>query len=410
MKDGLYIAALDLGSHTIRLVVAEWTKSAYHIVGVGTAPAVGIKKGTVVDIEAVEQGIRAAADRAARMIDRPITAAVVGVGGPSVAVVETTGVVAVGRDDREIRQDDVDRVIEAAKIVHLPPDRVIVDVVPTAYAVDGLSGVRDPRGMLGMRLEVRGRLVSAAKTAIHNTLRALDRAEVEPLALVLPAFGAGWAYLDPDARRAGAVWIDMGAETTTVAVWQDGELHDLVVLPFGGAYLTRDIAHGLATSEDVAEGLKLKYGTSTVQEAADGVTFKVTPIGKSAATVVSQVELAEIIEPRLVEMLALIREALEERDAAAVPAGVAWSGGTVALPGFLTVAREIVHPESRLAVPDQIGVREPGYAASIGMIEYAVRLGLLEADPQAPRRRAGGGGSREAGFLAKVKSWLSELI
>ncbi|MBE3596275.1 MAG: cell division protein FtsA [Hydrogenibacillus sp.] len=417
MGEPQYLAALDLGSYKIRLVVAEWTGGAYHVVGVGSAPSQGVKKGAVVDIEAAGAQIRTVVEQAERMIDRPIHGAFVGVGGESVALMETKGVVAVGHDDREIRQDDVDRVIEAAKIVNLPPDRVIIDVVPSAFAVDSLSGVRDPRGMLGMRLEMTGSLVSASRTAIHNVLRTLERADVEPYALVLPAYGAGWALLEGDERAAGTVAIDMGAQTTTVAVWQEDVLRDLFVLPFGGAYVTHDIAHGLGTSLEVAEELKLKHGTSTVGDAAESVVFKVPQVGRGTPLALSQVELAEIIEPRLVEMLTLIRDALADRGQLGLPAGIAWSGGTSAIPGFLPLARSIVHEQSRLVYPDQLGVRDPSFAAAVGMIEYAVRFnafrlpdGVKTAARGSKRSAAMRREDADGGLLAKVKNWLSEFI
>lgn len=415
MEQKRYVTAIDLGSYKIRTVVAEITSSSFHIVGVGQAPAHGLKKGTIVDLDDVSSQLKRSVEEASRMTGWPIDQAFIGLAGSHLELIETRGVVAISREDREIRQDDVERVIEAAKVIHLPEDRFIVDVIPRSFTVDGLSGISDPRGMVGVRLEMEGRIVTASKAVLHNLLRVLDRSEINPLGMIMQVYAGGELLLTKDERKVGTIYIDMGSETTTVTLFQDDDLKRHIVLPFGGGYVTHDIANGLGITAEHAEKLKLLYGVARLQDASNDLVFEYTPIGRDQSETITQRDLAYIIEPRMDEMLRLVRKTLETEQLIDLPGGVVWTGGGSAIPGFIALAKDIVDPTSRVLYPDYIGVRDPSFSAVIGMIRYALPyLSLTSEYPAEGRKKSVRGRAKDKTsddtFLGKVKRWFHEFI
>lgn len=415
MEQKRYVTAIDLGSYKIRTVVAEMTSSGFHIVGVGQAPSHGLKKGAIVDLDDVSSQLKRSVEEASRMTGWPIDQAFIGLAGSHLELIETRGVVAISREDREIRHDDVERVIEAAKVIHLPEDRIIVDVIPRSFTVDGLSGITDPRGMVGVRLEMEGRLVTASKAVLHNLLRVLDRSEINPLGMVMQVYAGGELLLTKDERKVGTVYIDMGSETTTVTLFQHDDLKRHIVLPFGGGYVTHDIANGLGITVEHAEKLKLLYGVARLQDASNDLVFEYTPIGRDKSESISQRDLAFIIEPRMDEMLQLVRKTLETERLIDLPGGVVWTGGGSAIPGFVALAKDIVEPTSRVLYPDYIGVRDPSFSAVIGIIRYALPYLPLTPDYPAEGRKKNvrvraKDKTSDDSFLGKVKRWFHEFI
>lgn len=410
MRYSNVLVSLDIGTSRIRVIIGEVKNGAIHIIGVGTSVSEGLKKGAIVDIDQTVQAIRAAVQQAERMTEIPIREVFVGISGEHVQLVPTEGVVAVASEDREIRDEDVLRVVQAAKVVAIPPEREIVDVVPREFIVDGLRGVSDPRGMIGVRLEMEGYLITGAKTVIHNLLRCVERAGLSLAGLFLEPLAVAEIALTKDDRQLGVALVDVGAGETQVALFQNGDLVKMGTVPLGGDHVTNDIAYGLRTTTEEAERVKLKYGCALIEEASETETFRVASIGSDHEVEYNQVVLAEIIEPRMEEIFLHVRKTVLEMAGKDPTGGYVLTGGTMAMPGVLQLARETLGAAVRVALPDYIGVRDPAYTTGVGLIQFAAkqmaRFGTSEAAATKPKKRPAKG----SGVFERVKNWLSEFI
>ncbi|MEX2104372.1 MAG: cell division protein FtsA [Bacilli bacterium] len=410
MNNKELLVSLDIGTTKIRVIIGEVNNGAINIIGVGSTDSAGIKKGAIVDIDETVQSIRKAVDHAERMVGVEVTHVYVGISGNHIALQSSHGVVAVSSEDREIGQEDIDRVIQASKVIALPPERSIIDVVPKQFLVDGLGGINDPRGMIGVRLEVEATIVTGAKTIIHNLLRCVERANLVIDGLILMPLAASYISLSKDEKNLGVVCADIGAGATTIAIYEQGILVATTVLPIGGEYITNDISIGLRTQTSVAEQIKLKYGCALISTASDDVKFKVPRIGSNVEKEFSQYDLASIIEPRVQEMIHLIQqEVLRLGYGPEIAGGYVLSGGVVSMPGVLQVAQVQLDSAVRIATPEFIGVRDPSYTSGVGMIQYAYKNQIRRSQDvqttKTKRKPVKGPGAME-----KVKNWLSEFI
>ncbi|NGQ93725.1 cell division protein FtsA [Brevibacillus sp. SYP-B805] len=410
------IVSLDIGTSKVRVMIGEINNGTINIIGVGQAHSEGIKKGIIVDIDQTVNAIREAVDHAERMVGVNIEEVCVGITGNHIELHETQGVVAVSSEDREIGEEDIGRVIQAAKVVALPPDREIIEVVPKEYIVDGQHGIKDPRGMIGVRLEMEGTIVTGSKTVVHNIVRCAQKTNLRVAGIFLQPLAASYVALTKDDKHMGTVLVDIGAGSTTIGVFEQGQLVATTVIGIGGDHITNDIALGLRTQTEAAERVKVKYGCALIDEASEEVKFKVTRIGSEVEKQFTQVDLANIIEPRAAEIFNLVEDAVYKlgfRDE--IAGGYVLTGGTVAMPGMLELAKEELAAPVRIAIPDYIGVRDPSYTTGVGLIQYA----LHQMDRRGHRANAPvKGGQRPtyskqkdaSNFLEKVKNWFSEFI
>ena len=263
-----YLISLDIGTSKVRVIVAEVADENAHIVGVGSAVSRGMKKGAIIDIDEAVQSIREAVEDAERMVGIEITGVYVGISGNHISLQPSHGVVAVSSDGREIGSQDIERVLQAARVVALPPERIVVEVVPKQFVVDGLTGIRDPHGMIGVRLEVEGLIVTGSRTIVHNVLRCVEKASLSVLGIVLLPLATSEISLSLDEKNLGVVLADIGGGTYHPTIFQQGNLEATVDLPIGGEYITNDIAIGLRTQTEVAQKLKEEYGVAVVEEAS----------------------------------------------------------------------------------------------------------------------------------------------
>ncbi len=411
------IVSLDIGTSKVRVIIGEINNGTINIIGVGQARSEGIKKGAIVDIDQTVHAIREAVDHAERMVGVSIEEVYVGITGNHIELFDTQGVVAVSSEDREIREEDINRVIQAAKVVAFPPDREIIEVVPKEFIVDGVGGIKDPRGMIGVRLEMEGTIVTGSKTVIHNIARCVDRANLHVAGIFLQPLAASRVALSKDDKNLGVVLVDIGAGSTTIAVFEQGQLAATSVIGIGGDHITNDIALGLRTHTDVAERIKVKHGCALIDEASEEEKFKVSRIGSEVEKQFTQVDLANIIEPRAAEIFNLIEDEVHRlgyHDE--IAGGYVLTGGTVSMPGMLELAKEELNAPVRIAIPDYIGVRDPAYTTGVGLIQYAASL----MEQKGERTAVGAARSvgkpaaskqRESGtLLEKVKNWFSEFI
>ncbi|MGG1049870.1 cell division protein FtsA [Bacillus subtilis] len=373
----LYVS-LDIGTSNTKVIVGEMTDDSLNIIGVGNVPSEGLKKGSIVDIDETVHSIRKAFDQAERMVGFPLRKAIVGVNGNYINIQDTNGVVAVSSENKEIQVEDVRRVMEAAQVVSVPHEQLIVDVIPKQFIVDGRDEITDPKKMLGVRLEVEGTLISGSKTILHNLLRCVERAGIEITDICLQPLAAGSAALSKDEKNLGVALIDIGGGSTTIAVFQNGHLTSTRVIPLGGENITKDISIGLRTSTEEAERVKKQFGHAYYDEASEDEIFEVTVIGTNQKQTFTQQEAANIIEARVEEILEIVSEELRSMGITDLPGGFVLTGGQAAMPGVMSLAQDVLQNNVRVASPNYIGVRDPQYMTGVGLIQFACRNARIQ--------------------------------
>ncbi|AOM83268.1 Cell division protein FtsA [Salisediminibacterium beveridgei] len=364
---------LDIGSSGIRVMVGEVNRDTVNMIGVGESVSKGIRKGSIVDIDETVQSIKEAVEQAERMMNSKLNRVVVGVTGNHIQMQRCHGVVAVSSEDREIGDEDVNRVIETAQVVSIPPDREIIGVTPKQFIVDSLDEINDPRGMIGVRLEMEGTLITGSKTMLHNMLRCVEKAGLEIADIVLQPLAASEVALSKDEKALGVALVDLGGGSTTVTVFDQEDLVGTRQIPVGGDHITNDISVGFKTSKEEAEVVKLNHGYAYVPTASDEEddSFEVSKIGSKEQQLFTQWQLANIIEPRLSETFELVQKEIKRMGYDELPGGFVFIGGSARMPGVMELAEEIFQQNTRIAVPDYIGVREPAYTNGIGLMLFS---------------------------------------
>jgi cell division protein FtsA len=375
MNNNDVYVSLDIGTSNVKVIIGEMTNGALNIIGVGTAKSEGIKKGSIVDIDLTVHSIKNAVEQAEKMVGLQIKNVIVGVSGNHISLQSSHGVVAVSGEKRvpEIDDQDITRVMEAAQ-VSIPLDRKIMDVIPKEFIVDGLSGISAPRGMIGVRLEMHGTIISGSKTVLHNIERCVQRAGLDVSYVGLEPLASGMVALSKDEMNIGTALVDIGGGTTTVSIFEQGHLQAMVEIPVGGDHITKDISIGLKTTTDVAETLKLKFGHAYYDHASEDVVFQVPIIGGNKQVDKNQLEISDIIEARLVEILQLVENEVRKLGYRDLSGGYVLTGGVSATEGLTDLAAEVLQHHVRVSVPDYIGVREPQYTSSIGLIKFTDHL------------------------------------
>jgi cell division protein FtsA len=366
----IYVS-LDIGTSTVKVIIGEMENDSLNIIGVGNAASEGLKKGQIVDIDETVKSIRKAVEQAERMVGMEIRKVIVGISANHIMLQPCHGVVAVSNDNREITEEDKTRVREQAELVTIPSDREIIDVIPVHYKVDEIDEISDPKGMTGVRLEMRGVLITGLRTILHNTLRAVERAGLEITDIALQPMAAGSLVLSKDERNLGIALVDIGGGSTQVAVFEDGELKGATVIPLGGNNITKDISIVLKTPTDVSEQIKVRHGHAFIDDDAEEETFTVPVIGSEKQQTCNQFIVSDIMEDRLTEIFEMVEDAIVNMGVTDLLGGYVLTGGVVKTPGILDLAQNILQNRVRGAEPNYIGVREPQYTTSVGLITYA---------------------------------------
>ena len=372
-KDGL-IVGLDIGTTKICTIVAERTENGVDIVGIGTHPSKGLRKGVVVDIDATVHSIKQAVEEAELMADCEITSVYAGIAGGHIRGFNSHGVVAV--KDQEVDEGDVRRVIDAAKAVAIPMDREVIHVIPQEFIIDDQDGIHEPLGMSGVRLEAKIHIVTAAVTSAQNIVKCANKAGLNVIDIVLEPLASAQAVLAGDERELGVCMIDIGGGTTDIAVFADGSIKNTAVLGLGGTHLTKDIAVGLRTPAEEAERIKKKFGVASARYLATDDVLTVPSVGGQSPREISRKILCEIIEPRVEEILSLARQEIVKAGLAdKIPSGVILTGGASALDGIPNLAEEIFETPVRRGLPTGIGglqdvVKSPMYSTGVGLVLF----------------------------------------
>ncbi len=379
------VVALDIGTTKICTLVAEVGPApqyATRIVGVGTMPSKGIRRGVVVDVTEVTNVVLESIHLAERTSGYEIASAYVGLAGAHISAVNSRGVVAISRGERGVRALDVERVLEAARAIDIPQNREILHVIPRSYSVDGEDGVRDPLGMQAYRLEVEAHIVTGSTSSIRNLVSCVQNAGIQIDALVLEPLASGETALTDIEREMGVALVDIGGGTTDIALFIEGSIWHTVVLPTGGEQISRDIAVGLRTPFDVAEEVKIKYGHALSQPIMPEEMIKINVFGEDGQQQVSRQFLAEIIEARVEEIFELILKEIKRSGYdGLLPAGVVLCGGTAELSGIRDLAREVLGLPVRIGAPQNLQglvdtLQSPAFATSVGLLNWGVKHDL----------------------------------
>jgi cell division protein FtsA len=406
-KKNSIVVGLDIGTSKVCALVGEMTDRGVEIIGVGSHPSQGLRKGVVVNIESTVGSIKKAIAEAELMAGCEIRTVFTGLSGNHIKGFNSHGIVAV--KNKEVCQRDLVRVIDAAKAVAIPTDREVLQILPQDYIVDDQDGIKEPLGMSGVRLEARVHIVTSAMTSAQNIIKCCNRANLNVGEIVLTPLASAEAVLSGEERELGVALVDIGGGTTDIAVFYDGAVRHTAVLGLGGNHLTNDIAAGLRTPTLDAERIKQRYGLARASMVSGDQRVEVPSVaGKTAGTVSRQI-LCEIIEPRLEEIFQLVQKEIARSGyESALASGVVMTGGSMLLPGAVETAEQLLGMPVRLGVPAHFAglvdvVANPVYAASVGLVLY----GMKRQERVFLR-------SRDDRILAKVKhrmsDWLSEFF
>jgi cell division protein FtsA len=405
------IVGLDIGTTKIATIVGEVTEEGIEIIGVGTHPSRGLRRGVVVNIDATVESIKRAVEEAEMMADAQITTVYAGISGGHIKGMNSHGVTAV--KDKEVRDADIGRVIEAAKAQAIPLDREIIHVLPQEYVVDQQDGIRDPLGMSAVRLEAKVHIVTGAVTSAQNIVKCANRCGLNVADIVLQPLASAKAVLQDDERELGVALIDIGGGTTDIVIFADGAIVHTSVLSLGGNHITSDIAVGLRTPMADAEKIKQKAGCALTRLISEDETIEVPSVGGRAPRVISRRILGEIIEPRVEEIFALVRRELVATGYEDLLAsGAVITGGSTILDGMPELAEEVLGLPVRRGLPKGICgladvVRSPSFATGVGLVQYGVE------HSESSRFKATGRGT-DGGVYRKVKrrmrEWFGELF
>ena len=399
------IVAIDVGTTKVCTLVAEPSDEAeLRIVGIGTSTSRGLRKGVVLDVEQATAAITESVEKAEQISGYAIDSAFVGISGSHISGINSRGIAAISRGERLIVQDDINRAMDAARAIAIPPTREMLHDIPRGYIVDEQDGVRNPVGLRGFRLEVEAHIVTGASASIHNLAECVQNTGVRVEHLIVQAIAAGEAVLTGPEKELGVAVVDIGGGTTDMAVFIDGSVWHTVVLPVGGNHLTHDLAVGLRTPFTVAESLKTKYGHAIPDSFEPDAVIDATSFGDDSHRSISRAQLSEIIKVRMEEILELIlREIKRSGYDALLPAGVVLCGGTAELAGIKQLARDTLELPVRIGTPRGLeglveSVRDPAHACSVGLLLWALRYA-----PDVSRNGSRGG----QGVLRRLKHLLS---
>jgi cell division protein FtsA len=399
------IVGLDIGTSKVVALVGEiGMDGAIEVVGLGSHPSRGLKKGVVVNIESTVQSIQRAVEEAELMAGCEIHSVFAGIAGSHVRSLNSHGVVAIR--DREVTDTDVQHVIDAAKAVAIPADQRILHVLPQEYIIDGQEGIRDPIGMSGVRLEAKVHIVTGADSAAQNIIKCVQRCGLTVEDVVLEQLASSYACLTDDEKELGVCLVDIGGGTTDLAVFSQGAIRHTAVIPIAGDQVTNDIAVSMRTPTHYAEDIKVRYACALSQLANSDESIEVPSVGDRPARRLARQTLAEVVEPRYEELFALVRDELRRSGfEEVIAAGIVLTGGSARMEGAIDLAEEIFHMPVRLGLPQQQVkgladvVQNPIYSTAVGLLLHA------RENSQGPARGRALGGNMQ-GMFERMQSWF----
>lgn len=375
------IAGIDIGSDKIRCIIAKPGNEEDprpHIVGIGESVSGGIRKGVVVDVEEAVSSISDALEKAERTGGVPVESALVSVSGSHITSQNSKGVIAVSRADSEITEQDINRAVEAASAISVPPNHEILHVLPQNFTVDDQTGIKDPVGMTGIRLEVEALIIEGSISFLKNLTKCIHRVGIDPEVMVVSPLAAGMSVLTKRQKELGVVLIDIGAGTTGMSIYEEGDVLHVGILPIGSDHITNDLAIGLRTSVDMAEKIKVSFGSAMAGDIDPKEEINLSKLDKQEESVILRKRVAEIMEARLSEIFMMVNKELKKigREGK-LPGGIVIVGGGAKIPGIVDLAKEELRLPAQVGFPQNLpGITDkmddPVYAVSQGLIMWAL--------------------------------------
>ena len=398
------IVGLDVGTSKVVAIVGEISPDRQiEIIGLGSHPSKGLKKGVVVNIESTVHSIQRAVEEAELMAGCQIHSVYAGIAGSHIRSLNSHGIVAIR--DREVTPGDVERVIDAARAVAIPADQKMLHILPQEFVIDDQDGIREPVGMCGVRLEAKVHMVTGAVSAAQNIIKCVRRCGLEVDDIILEQLASSYSVLTEDEKDLGVCLVDIGGGTTDIAVFTEGSIRHTAVIPIAGDQVTNDIAVALRTPTQYAEEIKIKYACALTQLAASDESIEVPSVGERPPRRLARQTLAEVIEPRYEELLTLVQAELRRSGFEdLIAAGVVLTGGSSKIEGLVDLAEEIFHMPVRLGVPQNViglvdVVRNPIYATGVGLL-------LFGHQNRAQRAFDANIGRGVRGVWERMKSWF----
>ncbi len=405
MSDERVFVGLDIGTTKIAAVVARLDEyNTLNIAGVGNSPSHGLRRGVIINIEKTVQSIKKALEQAQLMSGCHIDHIYAGIAGDHIRSINSKGVIAVGGKDKIITQNDLDRVVDAAKAIALPMDREIIHILPQEFIVDDQDGIKDPVGMAGTRLECEVHIVTSSAASVQNIVNCVKQAGYSVEEIVLEPYASSLAVLNHDELDLGVAIMDIGGGTTDIAVFLDGSIRFTSVLGLGGEHVTNDLSHGLRTPMDQAEEIKIKHGCALQSMVSEDEHVMVSGIHGRAPREIARSVLSAIIEPRMEEMFTMVLSELEKSAVYdSLAAGIVLTGGASLLPGTEELAERVIGIPAKIGTPIVSGglvetVKSPIFSTSVGLIQYAVK------------RKPEMGSSGKGGILKKLVDQIKDYF
>ncbi|MCO7223988.1 cell division protein FtsA [Pleionea sp. CnH1-48] len=399
------IVGLDIGTSKVVAIVGEvGIGEQIDIIGIGSHPSRGLKKGVVVNIESTVQSIQRAVEEAELMAGCQIHSVFTGIAGSHINSLNSHGIVAIR--DSEVNAQDVERVIDAAKAVAIPADQKILHVLPQEFIIDNQEGIREPIGMSGVRLEAKVHMVTGSVSAAQNIIKCVRRCGLDTDDIILEQLASSYSVLTEDEKELGVCLVDIGGGTTDIAIFTEGAIRHTAVIPIAGDQVTNDIAVALRTPTQHAEDIKIKYACALRQLTSLEDTIEVPGVGERAPRRLSRQTLAEVVEPRYEELFNLIQAELRRSGfEEIIPAGIVLTGGSSKMEGLIELAEEVFHMPVRLGMPQYVKgladvVRNPIYATGVGLLLYGHQQ---SRETHFDREESGGFSS----IVQRMKNWFS---
>ena len=396
------IAGIDIGTSKVVALVGQVSDTGeVELLGIGTDQSRGIKRGVVIDIESTVRSIRHATEEAEVMSGQPIRSVYVGVAAGHIRSLNSHGIVAIR--DGEVSGGDVERVLDAARAVVIPADQKVLHILPQEFIVDGQSGIREPVGMSGVRLESRVHIVTGTESASQNIVKCVHRCGFDVADIVLEPLASSQAVLMEDEKEHGVGLVDIGGGTTDIALFYGGSVRHTAVIPIAGAQVTNDIALAFRTPLPHAEEIKIQYGCASAADTTEEETIQVSLLGDRPPLRFPRRALAEVVEPRCEELLQLVREEIHRSGLNSVVGGVVLTGGSARLEGLVGMAENVFDMPVRLGLPNSVTglgdvIRNPVYATAVGLL-------TMEHEGKSQRSEPGTPGLRRA--FGRMRGWFS---
>ncbi len=400
---------LDIGTSKIAAIIGKLKSDGeIEVIGMGTHPSKGLKKGVVVNIDSTVESIQRAIDEAERMSGHKVESVSVGIAGSHINSFNSNGMVAISH--QEVQEEDVQRVIDAAQTIAIPGDQEVLHILPQEFMIDNQGGIREPVGMSGVRLEAKVHMVTGSVSAAQNITKCVEKCDLQVENLILEQLASSEAVLSEDEKELGVCLVDIGGGTTDIAIFQNGAIRHTAVIPVAGDQVTNDIAVALRTPTSAAEDIKRKYACALPQLISNDEEIEVASVGDRPARCLSRHTLVEVIEPRYEELFQLIQAELKRTDFEnKIAAGIVLTGGSSLVEGAVELAEEVFHMPVRLGVPTEVEglkneVKSPSFATTVGLLMYAKQhRGAPESSSNSSRTSQ----ADKESVVMRMKNWFS---